>query len=258
MSKRLAGKTALISGGASGIGAASAKLFIAEGAKVVIGDINSEKGQALADSYGDELSFIKLDVTSPSSWIKAVKFATQEMGGLTTLVNSAGVSIPGSIEEITLEDFQHTMSINLEGTFLGTQAGIKALKNVKGAAIVNVASTLGHRGGSFVPAYCASKGGVLLLTKASALHCSENGYSVRINTISPGAIHTEMVDPYIKAGIEAGGSAQDVINSFADNHPMKRLGTPDEPAHAIVFLASDESSYSTGIDIPVDGGYLAQ
>ena len=258
MSKRLAGKTALISGGASGIGAATAKRFIEEGARVVIADINTDKGQTLAAKYGDELSFINLDVTSAESWAKAVKFATSKMDGLTTLVNSAGVSIPGSIEDISLEDFRHTMSINLEGTFLGTQAGIKALKTVKGASIVNVASTLGHKGGSFVPAYCASKGGVLLLTKASALHCSENGYDLRINTISPGAIHTEMVDPYIQAGIEAGGSAEDVIKDFADNHPMKRLGTPNEPANAIVFLASDESSFSTGIDIPVDGGYLAQ
>ena len=258
MSKRLAGKAALISGGASGIGAASAKRFIEEGARVVIADINADKGQTLAAKYGDELSFINLDVTSAESWAKAVKIATSKMDGLTTLVNSAGVSIPGSIEDISLEDFRHTMSINLEGTFLGTQAGIKALKTVKGASIINVASTLGHKGGSFVPAYCASKGGVLLLTKASALHCSENGYDLRINTISPGAIHTEMVDPYIQAGIEAGGSAEDVIKGFADNHPMKRLGTPNEPANAIVFLASDESSYSTGIDIPVDGGYLAQ
>ena len=258
MSKRLTGKTALISGGASGIGAASAKRFIEEGARVVIGDINTEKGKAIAAQYGDELSFTELDVTSAESWNAAITFAISKMGGLTTLVNSAGVSIPGSIEDISLEDFRHTMSINLEGTFLGTQAGIKALKDVKGASIVNVASTLGHKGGSFVPAYCASKGGVLLLTKASALHCSENGYDLRINTISPGAIHTEMVDPYIKAGIEAGATAEDVIQSFADNHPMKRLGTPNEPANAIVFLASDESSYSTGIDIPVDGGYLAQ
>ena len=257
-STRLAGKIALISGGASGIGAASAKRFIDEGAKVVIGDINTEKGKAIAAQYGDELSFTVLDVTSAESWGAAITFATSKMGGLTTLVNSAGVSIPGSIEDISLEDFRHTMAINLEGTFLGTQAGIKALKDVKGASIVNVASTLGHKGGSFVPAYCASKGGVLLLTKASALHCSENGYDLRINTISPGAIHTEMVDPYIQAGIEAGATAEDVIQSFADNHPMKRLGTPNEPANAIVFLASDESSYSTGIDIPVDGGYLAQ
>ena len=128
MSNRLAGKRALISGGASGIGAASAKRFIEEGAKVVIADINADKGEALAAEYGEELSFTQLDVTSMQSWAKAVKFAISKMGGLTTLVNSAGVSIPGSIEDISLEDFRHTLSINLEGTFLGTQAGIGALK----------------------------------------------------------------------------------------------------------------------------------
>jgi len=134
---RLEGKTALISGGASGIGAATAKRFIEEGAVVVIGDINTEKGKAFAAQYGDELLFTHLDVTSAESWSDAVKFATTKMGGLTTLVNSAGVSIPGSIEDISLEDFQHTLSINLEGTFLGTQAGIRALKDIKGASIVN-------------------------------------------------------------------------------------------------------------------------
>ena len=254
---RLRDKKALITGGASGIGAATAKRFIEEGAQVVIGDINLKKGEVLASQFGCELAFIELDVTSPQSWENAVNRANVIMNGLTTIVNSAGVSIPIAIEDLSLEDFRHTMSINLEGTFLGTQAGIKALKNVEGSSIVNVASTLGHRGGSFVPAYCASKAGVLMLSRASALHCSENAYHVRINTISPGAIHTEMVDGYIKAGIEAGATAEDVIESFAVLHPMKRLGKPDEAAHAIVFLASDESAYSTGIDIPVDGGYLA-
>ena len=254
---RLSGKMALISGGASGIGAASAKRFIEEGAHVVIGDINVDKGGAFAGEYGNELSFVELDVTSSESWNAAIDFAKSEMGGLTTVVNSAGVSIPIPIEDLSLEDFKHTISINLEGTFLGTKAGIKELKNVDGAAIVNVASTLGHRGGSFVPAYCASKAGVLMLSRASALHCTEQAYKVRVNTISPGAIHTEMVDGYIKAGVDAGGKSEDVVQGFASLHPMNRLGTPEEPANAIVFLASDESSFSTGIDIPVDGGYLA-
>ena len=254
---RLSGKKAIISGGASGIGAATARHFINEGAQVVIGDINVEKGQAFAAQYGDELSFVELDVTSAQSWDDAIDRAQKHMGGLTSVINSAGVSIPIPIEDLSLEDFRHTMAINLDGTFLGTKAGIKALKAVEGSSIVNVASTLGHRGGSFVPAYCASKAGVLNLTRACALHCSENKYKVRINTISPGAIHTEMVDGYINAAVAAGGTAEDVVGGFAELHPMKRLGTPDEAAHAIVFLASDESAYSTGIDIPVDGGYLA-
>ena len=254
---RLSGKKAIISGGASGIGAATARHFINEGAQVVIGDINVEKGQAFAAQYGDELSFVELDVTSAQSWDDAIDRAQKHMGGLTSVINSAGVSIPIPIEDLSLEDFRHTMAINLDGTFLGTKAGIKVLKAVEGSSIVNVASTLGHRGGSFVPAYCASKAGVLNLTRACALHCSENKYKVRINTISPGAIHTEMVEGYINAAVAAGGTAEDVVGGFAELHPMKRLGTPDEAAHAIVFLASDESAYSTGIDIPVDGGYLA-
>ena len=254
---RLSGKKAIISGGASGIGAATARHFINEGAQVVIGDINVEKGQAFAAQYGDELSFVELDVTSAQSWDDAIDRAQKHMGGLTSVINSAGVSIPIPIEDLSLEDFRHTMAVNLDGTFLGTKAGIKALKAVEGSSIVNVASTLGHRGGSFVPAYCASKAGVLNLTRACALHCSENKYKVRINTISPGAIHTEMVEGYINAAVAAGGTAEDVVSGFAELHPMKRLGTPDEAAHAIVFLASDESAYSTGIDIPVDGGYLA-
>lgn len=254
---RLTGKKAIISGGASGIGAASAKHFIAEGAQVVIGDINVEKGQAIVAQYGDELGFVELDVTLPDSWDAAMAYASEQMGGLTTVINSAGVSIPIPIENLSLEDFRHTMAINLDGTFLGTKAGIKALKDVEGSSIVNVASTLGHRGGSFVPAYCASKAGVLNLTRACALHCSENAYKVRVNTISPGAIHTEMVDGYINAALAEGGTAEAVIGGFAALHPMNRLGTPDEAAHAIVYLASDESAYSTGIDIPVDGGYLA-
>lgn len=254
---RLTGKKAIISGGASGIGAASAKHFIAEGAQVVIGDINVEKGQAIVAQYGDELGFVELDVTLPDSWDAAMAYASEQMGGLTTVINSAGVSIPIPIENLSLEDFRHTMAINLDGTFLGTKAGIKALKDVEGSSIVNVASTLGHRGGSFVPAYCASKAGVLNLTRACALHCSENSYKVRVNTISPGAIHTEMVDGYINAALAEGGTAEAVIGGFAALHPMNRLGTPDEAAHAIVYLASDESAYSTGIDIPVDGGYLA-
>ena len=219
MSVRLKHKKALISGGASGIGAATAKRFIDEGATVVIGDINVEKGTALANKCGDNLQFVELDVTSPESWIEAVHKTQDMLGGLTTLVNSAGVSIPGSIEDITLEDFRVSISINLEGTFLGTQAGVKALKSVQGASIVHVASTLGHRGGAFIPAYCASKGGVRMLSRAVALHCAEQGYDLRVNTISPGAIHTEMLQGYIDDAKAVGGSEQDVINGFAAAHP---------------------------------------
>lgn len=256
MAGRLKGKKAFISGGASGIGAATAQRFIEEGATVTIGDINSEKGQALVAKF-DNMHFVPLDVTSPDNWAQAIAEAEKLLGGLTTVVNSAGVSIAGSIEDISLADFRLTTSINLEGTFLGTQAAVRSLKNVTGASIINVASTLGHRGGAFIPAYCASKGGVRMLTRAVALHCAEQGYDLRVNTISPGAIHTEILDGYFEAAKDAGGSEQDVISGFAELHPMKRIGRPHEPANAIVYLASDEASFSTGIDIPIDGGYLA-
>lgn len=254
---RLKGKTALISGGASGIGAAAARRFIQEGARVVLGDIQLDKGSALADSLGPNAAFTRLDVTSDDDWAAAVALAGSRFGALTTVVNSAGVSIPADIETETLEGFRRTIGINLDGVFLGCKHAVAALKDGRGGSIVNLASTLGVRAGAIFPAYAASKGGVRLLTRSVALHCAERGYDIRCNAVLPGAVHTEMVDGYIAAGEAAGATRQAVIDGFAQVHPMKRLGRPGEPAEAIVFLASDESSFTTGADLPVDGGYLA-
>lgn len=254
---RLATKIALISGGASGIGAASARRFVAEGAQVMLGDLQAEKGAALAQELGPAAAYTPLDVRDEASWRAAVAATQARFGGLTTVVNSAGVSIPGTIEEIGLEQFRHSLAINLDGTFLGCKVGVEALKGGRGGAIVNIGSTLGNRGGSIFTAYCASKGGVRMLTKAVALHCCEQGYDIRVNCMHPGAIHTEMVEGYIDAGIAAGATREAVIEGFASVHPMKRLGTPEEAANAIVFLASDESTFTTGGDLTVDGGYLA-
>ena len=254
---RLKGKVALISGGASGIGAATARRFVEEGARVVIGDIQAEKGEALVGALGDEARFIRLDVTLEADWAAAIESGEQAFGALTTVVNSAGISIPANIEAETLEGFRRTLAINLEGVFLGCKYGVAALKHGKGGSIVNLASTLGVRAGAIFPAYAASKGGVRLLTRAVALHCAEQGYDIRCNAVLPGAVHTEMVEGYIAAGEAAGATRDSVIAGFANVHPMKRLGRPGEPAEAVVFLASDESSFTTGADLPVDGGYLA-
>lgn len=254
---RLAGKIALISGGASGIGAASARKFVAEGAKVAIADIQDEKGRALAEELGDAAAFVHLDVTSEADWGEAVQAATKRFGTLTTIVNSAGISVPATIEDETLEGFRRTLAINLEGTFLGCKHGVAALKGAKNAAIVNVGSTLGAKAGSIFTAYSSSKGGVHMLTKAVALHCAEQGYDIRVNAMLPGAIHTEMVEGYIAAGLAAGATREAVIEGFASVHPMKRLGRPHEPADAIAFLASDEASFISGALLPVDGAYLA-
>jgi 3(or 17)beta-hydroxysteroid dehydrogenase len=254
---RLKGKTALITGAASGIGAASARRFVEEGAQVLLCDLQEEKGRGLAESLGSGAAFARLDVTSEADWIAAVAAAQARFGALTTLVNSAGISVPASIEEETLEGFRRTLAINLEGTFLGCKHGVAALKAGAGGAIVNVGSTLGVRAGSIFTAYSSSKGGVRMLTRAVALHCAEKGYDIRVNSILPGAIHTEMVDGYIAAGVAAGSTREAVIEGFASVHPIKRLGRPNEPADAIVFLASDAASFTTGAELPVDGGYLA-
>ncbi len=254
---RFTGKVVLISGGASGIGAAAAALFVAEGARVVLGDLQIEKGAALAASLGERALFVSLDVTSEASWRAAVAQSQAKFGPLTTVVNSAGISVPASIEDETLEGFRRTLSINLDGTFLGCKVAVEALKSGKGGAIVNIASTLGARSGAIFPAYSASKGGVRLLTRSVALHCAARGYDIRVNAILPGAIHTEMVEGYIAAGQAAGATREQVIEGFASGHPLKRLGRPQEAAAAILFLASDEAAFITGADLPVDGGFLA-
>jgi 3(or 17)beta-hydroxysteroid dehydrogenase len=254
---RLKGKVALITGGASGIGAAAARRFVEEGARVALADLQQDKAAALAESLGPNAAAVRLDVTDEASWADAVAQAEARFGPLTTLVNSAGVSIPANIEDETLEGFRRTLAINLEGTFLGCKFGVAALKAGRGGAIVNIASTLGVRGGALFPAYGASKGGVRTLTRSVSLHCAERGYDIRVNAVLPGAIHTEMVDGYIAAGIAAGGTREAVIEGFASVHPLKRLGRPDEPANAVVFLASDEAGFVTGAELPVDGGYLA-
>jgi len=254
---RFAGKSVFISGGASGIGAAAARGFVDGGAKVALGDLQVEKGEAAAAALGPNAMFIRLDVTQEASWSAAVAGARSRFGALTTFVNSAGISVPANIEEETLEGFRRTLSINLDGTFLGCKAAVAALKGGKGGAIVNIASTLGARSGSIFPAYSASKAGVRLLTRSVALHCAEQRYDIRVNAILPGAIHTEMVDGYIAAGEAAGAARDDVISGFAQSHPLKRLGKPQEAAAAILFLASDEAAFITGADLPVDGGFLA-
>ena len=252
----LAGKIALVSGGASGIGAATAHRFIEEGAKVCIADINTEKGQALATSLGKNAEFVELDVTQETSWKTAITSAQKHFGALTTIINSAGISVPSAIEDLSFESFQNTIDINLNGVFLGCKHGLAAIKAQKGAAIVNVGSTLGARGGSLFTAYCASKGAVRMLSKSIALHCSEKNYDVRVNCILPGAIHTPMVEKYISAGEAQGASREEILDGFADAHPMKRLGRADEAASAITFLASDQSTFTTGAELPVDGGAL--
>lgn len=250
-------KVALVSGAASGIGAATAKRLIEQGAAVALGDLDSEKGQELADTLGANALFVSLDVRDESAWLNAIQSTQDTFGQLTTLVNSAGISIPSDIESTSLEEFRHMLSINLEGTFLGCQAAINSMRHVEGGSIVNISSTMARRGNGSLFSYCASKGGVHTMTRAIALHCADKGYDIRVNSVAPGAIHTEMVDGYVQMAVDMGGSGDDVIASFASTAPLQRLGNADEVASAIVYLASDEATYCTGTELVVDGGFLA-
>ena len=248
----MTGKVALISGGAEGIGGSVAKLFVAAGGSVMIGDIQAEKASETAAGLGDRAQSIKLDVASLADWQVAVAETTGQFGKLTHLFNIAGISEPGSVEDIEMDSWNRTIAINLNGTLYGCHTAIPAMV-VTGetCAIVNTGSMLALRQGAIFTAYCASKAAVTALSKCVALHCAEQGYKIRCNTVHPGAIRTPMFERYLDAfeGTNEEGEAM-----FAANHPMGRVGEAEEVAKAMMFLASDDASFTTGVDFTVDGG----
>ena len=247
---RLRGKVALISGGAEGIGAETARRFVAEGASVMLGDIQLDKAQALAAELGDAAAAVKLDVTVLADWEAAVAATVARFGKLTNLCNIAGISEPGSVTEVGLDSWRRTIDINLNGTFNGCRAAIPALAACgEPAAIVNTGSLLALRPGANFAAYCASKAGVTALTKTIALDVAGKG--IRANTVHPGAIRTPMFERYLT---NTPGTVDEVEAAFASVHPLGRVGEAIEVANAIVYLSSDESSFTSGADLTVDGG----
>lgn len=246
---RLAGKVALISGGAEGIGAAVATLFVANGAQVVLGDVQHDKASAFAERLGNARA-VGLDVRDPAQWDAAVAAARTSFGKLNILCNIAGVSEPGSIADVTLESWERTLAINLTGTLNGCRAALPAIAaSGEAGAIVNTGSMLALRVGAGFAAYCASKAAVTALSKVAALECAAAGWPIRVNTVHPGAIRTPMFDRYLSGFPDAAtGEAL-----FAANHPMGRVGEADEVARAFLFLASDDASFTSGTDLTVDG-----
>jgi 3(or 17)beta-hydroxysteroid dehydrogenase len=255
MPGRVEGKVALVTGGASGLGAASVRMLVREGAKVAITDLNEEAGQALAKELGDATRFWRLDVTREEDWTSVVDAVLATFGRLDVLVNNAGMGIVKDVETLTLQEWRLVHAVNLDGVFLGCKHGIRAMRQsgAKGS-IINVSSVAGLVGVASFPAYSSAKGGVRLLSKSVALHCAQKGYGIRCNSIHPAYVDTPMVDALASVSRDAAVAKERMIKGM----PIGRLGRPDEVAYAVVFLASDESSLMTGSEVVLDGGATAQ
>lgn len=249
---RMQGKVALISGGAEGIGAAVARLIVAEGGSVMLGDVQLGKAEALASELGERAAATPLDVRDLAQWEAAVAATQDRFGKLTVLCNIAGISEPGTITDGALDVWHRTIDINLHGPFYGMRSAIPAMiASGEPCAIVNIGSMIALRPASFVAAYSASKTGLRGLTQSVALDCAEKGLPIRVNMVHPGAIRTPMYERYQVSGAD---TPENIEANFAATHPMNRIGEPEEVARAVAFLASDEASFTTGCDLTVDGG----
>jgi 3alpha(or 20beta)-hydroxysteroid dehydrogenase len=246
------GKVALISGGAEGIGAAAGAMIVAEGGSVMLADVQIDKAKAVAEKLGPQAAAISLDVRDLTQWEAAVRACVDRFGKLNILYNVAGISEPGNVVDVALDSWQRTIDINLIGTFYGCRAALPAMEAAgEAGAIVNIGSMLAIRPGATFAAYSASKAGVQALTRTIALDCAARGVPIRANLVHPGAIRTPMYDRYKYSG----QADPDMIETqFAATHPMNRIGEPEEVARAMVFLASDQASFTTGCDFTVDGG----
>ncbi len=248
---RLTDKVALITGGASGIGAAAARRFAAEGARVIVADVQADLGQAVAAEVGGV--FLHLDVAHEPDWRKAASEIHDRHGRLDVVFNNAGVVCGQSIEDVDLATWNRVIGINLTGVMLGCQTGIRLMKANPGGpsgSLINTASTAAYGALPGDVAYSSTKSAVRLLTKAVAVHCARAGYAIRCNSLHPGATDTPILAPALQA-------APQLISTFNAMSPMGRMGRPEEIAAMAVFLASDESSYVTGAEMLVDGGMMA-
>jgi cyclopentanol dehydrogenase len=249
--ERLKNKVALISGGARGQGAAEARLFASEGAKVVIGDVRDELTKQTADAINTKLGAtavraVHLDVTRGADWHSAVETCVREFGGLDILVNNAGIANRKGLEQTSEEEWDAIVNVNQKGVWLGMKNAVPAMRKRGGGSIINISSIFGLIGSAGSTAYHGTKGAVRLLTKAAAVQYAPE--KIRVNSIHPGLIYTPMVEE---------GRDQQELQPVIDLTPMKRGAKPEEVAWCVLFLASDEASYVTGAELAVDGGYSA-
>ncbi len=259
MAGRVAGKLALVTGAAQGLGAAQARMLARHGARVLCTDINERGAEATAAAIDAECGAgtgfaFPLDVTQPDQWVAAVEAARDRLGGLSILVNNAGVGVRGNIETCTYEEWKRGFAINVDSVFLGCQKALPLMKDHQPGSIVNISSIAGLIASDTMPGYNASKAAVWMLTKSVALYCAKRGWNIRCNSVHPTFVDTPILDGMVAAS----GKDKDVImGKLARQIPLGRVGEPDDIANGVLYLASDESKFMTGAELKLDGGISA-
>lgn len=255
---RVAGKKAFITGGAQGLGAAFARLLAAEGAKVCVTDVNAlgarEVAESINRSYPGAATSCAHDVTSARDWAAALDHGARAMGGVSVLVNNAGIGTWGNIETETLEGWRRCFAIDVDSIFIGTQAAMPYLKDRQPASIINISSVAGLIADGNMLAYNAAKAAVWMMSKSIALHCAKAGYEIRCNSVHPVFTRTPIVEPLIALG----GGGREGEAKLSRQIPLGRLGEPDDVAYAVLYLASDESRFVTAAEFKIDGGITAR
>ena len=243
---RVAGKVALVTGAASGMGRADAIALAREGARVVVADLNEDAGRAVVDEIGDRAVFMRLDVSSEAGWEQVIADTVARFGGLHVLVNNAGLMLLGSVVDTTLDDFRRTSAVNTEGVFLGCKHAVPAIAASGGGSIINMSSVAAMQGMSFVAAYSASKGAVRALTKSVAMYCKDQKNGVRCNSIHPDGVKTPMV---VKVATGQETATREEIEKVARGSNMCE---PEDVAGLVLYLASDESRFINGAELLID------
>ena len=257
MGYRLKDKVAVVTGGASGLGFATALRFMEEGAKLIITDINKDALDIAFKAYSltDFPDLLFQDVTDENGWKDLEKHVSNSFGKLDIMVNNAGIVYRGTVEDTTLDEWRETQSVNLDGVFMGTRFAVEMMK-LKGGSIINISSIEGLVGEATCAAYNASKGGVRIFTKSAALHCAAQNYKIRVNSVHPGFMRTPMVDNALttmpKDEVDA------LLTRMANEIPLGEMGDPEDIANGCLYLASDESKYVTGTELIIDGGFTCR
>ena len=254
---RVAGKIALVTGGGSGLGRAISELFAREGARVAVTDVDAGAARETADAIETKRSgaaiAVRHDVTEAAAWSAALEATSAEFGGLHILVNNAGIAAGGSIEDTDEETWRRVHAIDLDGVFLGCKLAIPYITTAGGGSIVNISSVAGIVAGHNMAAYNSAKAAVRHLSKSVALHCAKQGYGIRCNSVHPAFVRTPILDPLVERY-----GRDEAYAKLGRQIPLGRIGEPEEVAYAVLYLASDESSFTTGAELVLDGGLSAQ